>query len=46
MKKKKKKKEKSVSHEKEKSNKEGFEEERKLMEKRVGKAAVEKYNWL
>ena len=38
---KKKKKEKSVSHEKEKAKKEGFEEERKLMEKRVSKALVE-----
>ena len=39
--KKKKKKEKSVSHEKEKAKKEGFEEERKLMEKRVSKGTVE-----
>ena len=39
--KKKKKKEKSVSHEKEKAKKESFEEERKLMEKRISKAAVE-----
>ena len=39
--KKKKKKEKPVSHEKEKAKKEGFEEERKLIEKRVSKAAVE-----
>ena len=37
----KKKKEKLVCHEKEKTKKEGFEEERKLMEKRVSKAAVE-----
>ena len=39
--KKKKKKKKSVSHEKEKVKKEGFEEERKLIEKRVSKAADE-----
>ena len=39
--KKKKKKEKLVSHEKEKAKKEGFEQERKLMEKRVSKVAVE-----
>ena len=39
--KKKKKKEKSVSHEKLKAKKESFEEERKLMKKRVNKAAVE-----
>ena len=39
--KKKKKKEKSVSHVKEKAKKEGFEKERKLIEKRVSKAAVE-----
>ena len=37
----KKKKEKSVSREKLKAKKEGFEEERKVMEKRVSKAAVE-----
>ena len=40
-KKKKEKKEYSGSHEKKKARKEGFEEERKLMEKRVSKAAVE-----
>ena len=34
-------KQKAVSHEKEKAKKEGFEEERKLIEKRVSKAAVE-----
>ena len=34
-------KEKSVSHEKEKAKKESFEKERKLIEKRVSKAAVE-----
>ena len=39
--KKKKKKEKSVFHEKKKAKKKGFEDERKLMEKRVSKAAVE-----
>ena len=38
---KKKKKEKAVCHEEEKAKKEGFEEERKLMEKRVSKATVE-----
>ena len=38
---KKKRKEKSVSHEKEKAKKEGFEEERKLTENRVSKAAIE-----
>ena len=41
VKKKKKKKEKSVTHEKEKVKKEGFDEERKLMDKRVSNAAVE-----